>query len=223
MASPSTEFDFTTIEPLLAISRRVLRNVTSHQDLIAIYPSLEQKCLQSPSTLTDSERRQLLDFPDVDMETANISAVTNLSRAQLIEKAVSDCENLTSEEALILKNRFWTPSSSQERSRIANGYSQVSKEVFKEFDTSRKPAYAPNEWEALATGGRELRRRSKAVRDDEMRVKAEAALPAAPSWIQNLYRQGKPGWGFVYFYDGAAQKLGLERLEEFSAHLGAFC
>ena len=94
------------VTPFLARSKQVLRNIMSLQDLVAIYPSLKQKSLFSPSTLTDSERRLFLDFLDMDMETTNISAATNLTRAQLIEKAVSDRESLTREELVILQDRF---------------------------------------------------------------------------------------------------------------------
>ncbi|TEY49453.1 hypothetical protein BOTCAL_0286g00130 [Botryotinia calthae] len=44
----------------------------------------EERSLSCPSALTDKERRVFLDLPDVDMETANIRAVTALSCAALI-------------------------------------------------------------------------------------------------------------------------------------------
>jgi hypothetical protein len=99
MTSPTA-----AVEPMLASSMRVLRNITTTEDLIAAWPSLQQKSQTSPPTLTDSERRLFLDLPDEDMETSNISAVTSLSREQLIEKAVSDCEHLTQEEAVLLRD-----------------------------------------------------------------------------------------------------------------------
>ncbi|APA07874.1 hypothetical protein sscle_03g026440 [Sclerotinia sclerotiorum 1980 UF-70] len=40
--------------------------------------------------MTESKQRVFLDLPDPDMETANLKAATNLSRSELIEKAVTD-------------------------------------------------------------------------------------------------------------------------------------
>lgn len=178
MATPPAE-----LQALLASSKRVFRNVTSSRDLIAVYLSIEQKCLDAPSTLTDSERRLLLDFPDADMETANISAATNLSRAQLIKKAVSNRESLTSEEVVILRDGVWTPSSSREKSRI---FDEGNEEAHEKLRIFRTPAYAPNEQEALDIGVMEFLNRVWTVRDDKLRVEAEVALPDAPGWIQDL-------------------------------------
>lgn len=59
--------------------------------------------------MTESKQRVFLDLPDPDMETANLKAATNLSRSELIEKAVTDRGSLTEAEVLVLKDRFWTP------------------------------------------------------------------------------------------------------------------
>ncbi|KAF7927657.1 uncharacterized protein EAE98_006039 [Botrytis deweyae] len=171
MASSATE-----IEPLLASSMRVLRNQTTLQDLIAAYPSLKEKSLSSPSSLTELERRVFLDLPDPEIESANISAATNLSRAELVEKAV----------------------------------------------TNRAPAYLENEEEAFNIGIHEFWGREKAVRNYQLNGVLNAALPYAPEWIKQLYKEGKQQWGFVCCYDAAAQTIDAERLEEFQFALGSF-
>lgn len=100
-------------EPLLATLIRVLRKRTLLPHLIETFSYLEQKSLTSPlSPLTLSERRLLLDFPDKEEGTVNISAATRFSRPRRIG------ESLTEEELLLLKNRFWTPSSDEEHGEV---------------------------------------------------------------------------------------------------------
>jgi hypothetical protein len=50
-------------EPGLGSNLRVIRGIDTLSDLVDIFPLLEQKAHTSPSTLTDFECRQLLDFP----------------------------------------------------------------------------------------------------------------------------------------------------------------
>jgi len=127
MASISAE-----TEILLASSIRVSRNLITAHDFIAAYPSLKQKFLSSPSTLTDSERRLILDLPDKDMEASTIAAISNLSREQLIEKALSDRTSLTQEEVVLLKNRFWTPKTRTESKASWNAMLKVHEEGLEE-------------------------------------------------------------------------------------------
>ncbi|KAF7905592.1 uncharacterized protein EAF01_006113 [Botrytis porri] len=105
----------TILEAYMGLYMRVSRNHSTLEELVAAYPSLKEKSLSCPSALTGEERRIFLDFPDVDMETANIRAATALSRAELIEKAVADPNSLTQEETLLLLARFWTPETDAER------------------------------------------------------------------------------------------------------------
>ncbi|TGO47397.1 hypothetical protein BOTNAR_0527g00020 [Botryotinia narcissicola] len=210
MASSVTE-----IEPLLASSMRVLRNQTTLQDLVAAYPSLKEKSLSSPSSLTKLERRVFLDLPDPEMESANISAATSLSRAELIEKAVINRGSLTDSEVLILKDRFWTSPTQEENSRITDGFRDLSEEAGDEFFDAKAPAYLENEEEAFNVGIHEFWGREKAVRNYHLNDVLNSALPYAPEWIKQLYKEGKQQWGFVCFYDAAAQTIDAERLDFF--------
>lgn len=82
-------------EPSLFTSMRVIRGNDTHQNLVETFPELEQKALGSPSTLTDSERRRLLDLPDADDEAANIARVSTRSRNELLSAALSDAAVLS--------------------------------------------------------------------------------------------------------------------------------
>ena len=209
MSSPTT-----AVEPLLASSMRVVRNVTALEDFIAAWPLLKQKSLTSPPTLTESERRLFLDLPTEETETVNIRAATNLSREQLIEKATSNPENLTANELQILEDRFWTPRVAAELDLLMKALSKAGPEGQQEFFEGWEGAAAP-EAPAFRIGSIEIAKRSIEERDQKQRNAAKLVLPDAPEWIQYLYQQDKEYWGYICFYDAAIQQFGEERLDQF--------
>lgn len=71
-------------EPFLSTYMRVLRGKDIPQHLIDAFPTLEAKALTSPSTLTDLERRQLLDLPDADEGAESIRQVSSRSSDELL-------------------------------------------------------------------------------------------------------------------------------------------
>ncbi|KAF7938082.1 hypothetical protein EAE99_001754 [Botrytis elliptica] len=195
MASKSEK---TILEASMGSYMRVLRNHNTLVKLIAAYPSLKENSLSCPSALTDKERRVFLDLPDADLETANIKAATALSRAELIEQAVTDPSSLTQEEILLLSARFWTPRADAEREVIWELLCETEEIIMGEegaaFEASRNPTFLPNELEAFQTGSREWCDRPTRARKLQARAMAEAALPDAPEWIRRLYREGKDLW-----------------------------
>ncbi|KAH7310300.1 hypothetical protein BKA65DRAFT_165403 [Rhexocercosporidium sp. MPI-PUGE-AT-0058] len=210
------------IEPLLATTMRVLREVTIAEDLIAAWPSLREKALSSPLAITDIERRLLLDLPDKDVEISNINAATNLSREQLIEKASSHCEELTSAELVVLKNRFWTPKTSKESSRHAKAMCAASAEEALREIMEVGASLSSGEDTAFQIGAREFWKRQRATNNEKRSAAAEIALLSAKDWIQHVYREGKSAWGFVCLYDAASQRLDPARLDDFRSELGGF-
>ncbi|TGO75413.1 hypothetical protein BELL_0214g00040 [Botrytis elliptica] len=199
MASKSEK---TILEASMGSYMRVLRNHNTLVKLIAAYPSLKENSLSCPSALTDKERRVFLDLPDADLETANIKAATALSRAELIEQAVTDPSSLTQEEILLLSARFWTPRADAEREVIWELLCETEEIIMGEegaaFEASRNPTFLPNELEAFQTGSREWCDRPTRARKLQARAMAEAALPDAPEWIRRLYREGKDLWGLWF-------------------------
>ncbi|PQE18209.1 hypothetical protein CJF30_00009357 [Rutstroemia sp. NJR-2017a BBW] len=209
----------------MAGNMRVLRNYITLEELIAVYPSLKEKALSNPSTLTDEERRTYLDLPNVETETTNLRAVTALSREELIEKAVKDSSSLTEEEADLLYHHFWTPKTAADRGASGlQGYEAEWEETLmgeegEEFYEALTPAYLPNEKEAFSAGNYETAHRYLHARRLKASALAEAALPNAPEWIRRLYREGKKMWGFVVFIDGAMQELRARALDDFVCSL----
>ncbi|TGO11210.1 hypothetical protein BTUL_0115g00290 [Botrytis tulipae] len=192
----------TILEASMGRYMRVLRNHNTLEELIAAYPSLEEKCLSCPSALTDEERRVFLDLPDLDMETANIRAATALSREELIEKAVKDPSSLTQEEKLLLLARFWTPKTDAERKVTWELLCKTEEIIMGEegaaFYASRNPAFLPNELKSFHAGSREWYGWLTCARKMQANAMAEAAPPDAPEWIRRLYREGKDLWGRTF-------------------------
>lgn len=201
------------IEPVLASSMRVSRNYISLQDLLAIYPSLTEKSLL-PLSLTDSERRLLLDLPDQDVETANIEATTNLPRDQLIAKANIDAASLTQQEIALLKNRFWSPPTAEETAR---SYTSLGVQAMEGLLAARQAAYLPGEQEGLSSALKEHNRRAIAMREAPRLAEARQVMPYVQNWTRQIYEREKEKWGYVCLYDGAAQAQEPERLDSFAA------
>ncbi|KAF7885254.1 hypothetical protein EAF00_011072 [Botryotinia globosa] len=220
------EPDRTVLEAFMGIYKRVLRNHITLDEIITAYPLLKEKALSIPSTLTDEERRVFLDLPDVNTETANIRAVTTLSRAALIEKAVKDPSSLTQEEIILLKNKFWTPGTEAERLEIWEHLCETEEitqgEEGAAIEATKKCVYLPNEREAILTGIRESYMRPARARELQDKAIAEAALSNAPEWIHRLYKEEKQFWGFVVFYDVAMQGLDAETLDNFMRNWEGF-
>jgi hypothetical protein len=157
---------------------------------------LKQKSPTLPPTLTESGRRLFLDLPTEETETANIRAATNLSRDQLIEKAISNRENLTESELKILQDRFWTPRVVAELHFLMEGFSKSGLEGQQEFFDGWEGA-AAHEEPAFKIGSIETARRSIEGRNQKLRDAANLVLPEAPEWIQHLYQQDKENWGYI--------------------------
>lgn len=159
--------DAASLEVLFGKTKRVLRNQSNLQDLIAAYPSLKEKCLSAPFTLSDLERRMLLDLPDEEMETANLESVTDILQSELIAKAVADPVSLTEKEAVLLRDHFWGPGPADEPMRILAMRPKPG--AFDEFATNFMGAYLPNEKEAFSAGLKESVARPRRKGEEEAR------------------------------------------------------
>lgn len=209
------------VEPLLASSMRVLRNVTPLEEFIAAWPILKQKSLSSPPTLTESERRLLLDLPPKELETANLHAATILSRDQLIEKAISSRELLTQEELDLLQHGFWTKRTTNENQIFLDSIMKSSPEGQQEFLGGLDGPLA-YERPAIKIAGMESVRRKRAADKQSQRDAANLVLPDAKEWIQHLYQQDKTNWGFICLYDAAIQQFSPQRLDDFECTKDGF-
>ncbi|KAH6718402.1 hypothetical protein BKA61DRAFT_732685 [Leptodontidium sp. MPI-SDFR-AT-0119] len=208
MASPVS-----AIEPMLASSMRVMRNLTAVETLISAWPLLQQKSASSPSILSDTERRLFLDLPDADLEAANIRAVTSISREQLIEQALSHVESLTYDELMLLNDRFWTPITAEEKHAVFEAMAKTSEDGLDKYLAARE---FDSDEAAIEIAAKEFWKRKQAPEQARQRAAAEAALPYAKEWIQHLYREDNMHWGFVCLYNKAVQQLNPGQIEHFN-------
>lgn len=88
-----------------------------------------------------------------------------------------------------------------------------------DFYQSRGLPHSLNKNAAFDIGSQEYYGRKLIAEGEDVQAAADLALADAPEWIQILYRQGKPRWGFVCLWDAASQKLDPEWLEEFKDRL----
>ncbi|KAL2059908.1 hypothetical protein VTL71DRAFT_10063 [Oculimacula yallundae] len=209
MASPTAG-----IELLLATTMRVLRNATRLEEIIEAWPSLREKSLCSPPTLTEQERRIYFDLPDEEMELSNLRAVTSRSREELIEKALSSREQLTEKELIVLMDRFWTPISPNENQLLLVSMSNTSDENQAEFYRIRGLPHTLNEEAAFNIAGLEYSGRKSRVRAKKVQYAADVALLDAPEWIRLLYREGKRRWGFVCLWDPGFREMDPELFDD---------
>jgi hypothetical protein len=103
-------------EPLLSTYMRVLRGKDTLQDLTDAFSTLKAKALTSPSTLTDLERRQLLDLPDAGEEAEFIGQVSSRACDELLSAALSNHAQLSDDELALADRRFWSLLTRQEQS-----------------------------------------------------------------------------------------------------------
>ncbi|KAI9829708.1 MAG: hypothetical protein M1826_005451 [Phylliscum demangeonii] len=208
-----------TNEPALAASMRVLRAETQLGELLQAFPSLSQKSLADASTLTDTERRELLDLPMADEEAENIRQAGSLGRDELLAKAARQVHDLTERELVLLRDRFWSPATMAELDAICDGFGASSEDSWDWIRRAREPAYLLHEKEAFAAAAAEHNRRDWSSREQERRQAADVARPSAPDWMRRLeaeleQRQGDY-WGFVCLFDGEAQQMDPVRLDRF--------
>ncbi|KAF7536360.1 hypothetical protein G7054_g4611 [Neopestalotiopsis clavispora] len=190
------------MEHMIKTFMRVQRNVDDADSLTARYPELERAALSSEPAveISDQDRRRLLDLPDEDEESVNFAAVTELSKAQLLERAIKSPEALTGGELDLL---IWRTGS---REKLA-----VSRPMGRPrgpSDRAREPLYEENELEAWKIANKERTWRSSADFRAQQEEKVRRAMCDAAPWIQRMWTEDLQGqrearWGYAIFRDPA--------------------
>ncbi|KAK6219088.1 hypothetical protein LQW54_002590 [Pestalotiopsis sp. IQ-011] len=212
------------MEHIIKTFMRVQRHLDDADVLIARYPELERLALSDPAVISDQDRRRLLDIPDRDTENVNLAAVTELSKAQLLERAAESRGALTDAEIGLLLERYWRDVTDAEGRAAAvacetmdpgaHAYSRGRRETLADrLARARGAANAPREWTwRIMTDGR-TREASE----------MERAMRTAAPWIQRLWiedLQDRPEvrWGYAIFYDPAIKaEMDEERYEDYLA------
>lgn len=213
---------------------RVQRHLDDADVLIARYPELERQALSDPAAISDQDRRRLLDIPDRDTENINLAAATELSKAQLLERAAKSRDALTDAEIGLLLERYWRDVTDAEGRAAAvaceamdpgaHAYSRGRWETLADrLARARAPLYEENELTALQNAPKEWTWRITADSRAREASEMERAMRNAAPWIQRLWiedLQDRPEvrWGYAVFYDPAIKaEMGEERYEDYLA------
>ncbi|KXH48872.1 hypothetical protein CNYM01_04888 [Colletotrichum nymphaeae SA-01] len=198
---------------------RVIRKIDDADELIQSFLASEEFILSqndaSPLRAAHDQKR-LLDFPDTGTQAANIAELTQLSKEDLLERAVESPSQLTAAEISLLRNRYWmniSPDEEREVSRAAGlimGPNRVSEEEYeqaqKRLGAVRHMLYAENEEKAIDNAITEHRRRENEAWKARQRQETENALSKAHPWVRRLWEEdkGEKVWGYGMFIDPQA-------------------
>ncbi len=74
---------------------RVHRQIDDVGKLCEVFPDFEATALTNPSAFSNEDKRRVLDFPQPEVQDANIAAVSSLSKSALLRRAAQSPEQLT--------------------------------------------------------------------------------------------------------------------------------
>jgi hypothetical protein len=164
------------------------------------------------TNISDNDRLSIVDLPDQETQESNVAMSTKLSRAELLERAASSPSELSSEEIVLLRQRFWLDLTAAEidAHRAAQRALAVSDEVFFEVtDQLRKVRamlYDNNEEAALWNAEDENWRHMMVAHKEKRKQEVESRLPTAQPWLRRLWDedQGEKEWGYAVYHDPEA-------------------
>lgn len=162
--------------------------------------------------ISEHDRLGILDFPDSRTQDVNVATSTDLSKAELIERAASSPFELKVEEYSLLKDRFWLDLTAaeletQEAAELALSASEeVYWQVTGQLKKVRAMLHDDNEEAALLNAENEEWRRMLPDLKEEGRREAESRLATAQPWVRQLWveDQAEKDWGFATFCDPEA-------------------
>jgi hypothetical protein len=200
------------MEHLIKSFTRVIRKVDEAEKLIAAYPELEKSALSDPSSLSNLDRRRLLDFPEPEIQSSNISSSSQLEKLALLKRAVETPQELTSPEILLLQERYWRNIASPERRARTNAavaLQAVSLEhwtdVTDQLKRVREPLYEENEEKAMENAIAEALRRMTEGRRVVQEQETLRVIAKARPWVRRLWEEDRAqkDWGYGVFVDPA--------------------
>lgn len=212
------EAQSSSVLPMLGTFLRVIRNTITIDDLEAALPALDEQALSSPSTLTDPERRLLLDFPDAATEESYLQRSTDLSRDALISKAISTPADLTDAEITLLQQNFWLDITRQEVIQQRKAFSPALQGASERLYHVRKQFYGPNEEQAMLNAMMQRGIRVQREVHDAESQQIQRTMPNLRPWQRRLYQKSLQHWGYVCFISREAQRTDPARLEMFWRH-----
>lgn len=178
--------------------------------------ALNKAATSDLSSLTDDEKRRILDFPDADTQAAAISKITALSKSELLRRAAEAPADLTASELGLLQRRYWPDQTWAEgRARCEaveafdtpDGYNEAHEQLTK----LRAPLYGEQEEKGLSGADAEFWRRQSEEHAKSLergREACERLIAKARPWVKRLWEEDGPApfpqgksWGYAVFYE----------------------
>lgn len=207
------------MEPIIKSFSRVVRGIDEVKNVLAVYERIENanSSDESTLTLTPKEKRSILDFPEPDVQRANIAAacptvhVTESTesedplKASLLQRAKDSPRDLSGSELSLLKLRYWAAAPNADRTEVEK---QALRASFQAFDTReewlaalerlrrvRHSLYDANEEAALDNALAEDTRRLIEAAQGGPGAKSKAdetnrrSLAAARPWVRRMWEE----------------------------------
>ncbi|GAB1217037.1 hypothetical protein ATERTT37_006258 [Aspergillus terreus] len=195
------------MEHLFRPFKRVQRGLDSVAGLLETFYAFEN----NPAAVSPEDRIRLLDLPPRPVQDENIAAVSTLSKAELIQKAIQSPKELSAKEESLIQRRFWTGVTDKEYDAsidALNALSELPNEVYIEITERlrrfQQVLYEEREDEALESIKQQVSRDAEAVAQAEKQRELEIldkVFEKGKPWLRQLWEedQGKKPWGFAVF------------------------
>lgn len=195
------------MEHLFKAFLRVQRGFDTASALLETFNAFEN----NPAALSSEDRIRLLDLPPRSVQDDNIAAVSSLTKAELIQKAIESPKELTREEDYLIQERFWTSMTDDEfnvhyealaaLSEISEDYCNEMEERLRRF---QRLLYEEREDEAFESVMKQLSEdgeaATQAYKRSEMEI-LDTVFEQGKPWLRQLWEedQDKRPWGFAIF------------------------
>lgn len=198
------------MEHLIKAFTRVTRKIDDADELIESFPALERSALSDPPSVTDKDRRRILDFPEPETQHSNIATASTLTKPDLLKRAAESPSELTTSEVDLLKERYWldvTRTETNARASASSALLAVSqdhwREVTEQLKKVRASLYEEHEAKAMENAEWEAWRRMVEASKARRRQEAEGGLARARPWVRRLWEEdkGEKVWGYAVFVD----------------------
>lgn len=198
---------------------RVIRKIDDADGLIRSLQAWEKSAISQNATspsLALHDQYRFLDFPNAEIQAANIVKSTELSKESLLERAVESPSQLAAAEISLLKNRYWLDISPDEEREVSletgliMGPNRVSEEDYEQAEKRlravRHMLYADNEEKPIDNAITEHWRRENESWRARQKQETENVLSKAHPWVRRLWEEdkGEKVWGYGIFIDPKA-------------------
>ncbi|KAB8217939.1 hypothetical protein BDV33DRAFT_232458 [Aspergillus novoparasiticus] len=186
---------------------RVQRGLDTADGLLETFQTFEN----NPSGMSPEDRIRLLDLPPRSVQDENIAAVSTLTKAELIQRAIESPKDLTEKEVELIQYSLWTGAFDNVSDAyfdaltalrgISYDYCIEMEERLRRF---QRLLYEEREDEAFDSVVKHLsgddEEVAKAMEQEELE-QLNAVFEKGNPWLRQLWKedQGKKPWGFAVF------------------------